>query len=154
MKQTITINCPDGKKAVYNEKTHIVDFVDITTRSKSWEEFCKNHPDTKGEYAVLADSICNTGNSKLRGDSAWYTLFKTKEDAEGIVAFMKLVRLHDEWVEGIHRPQIVSAIYYDYIYDKFDVLNSSHILWFPNTKLALEFLDCHRDLIKKAKRFI
>lgn len=48
MKQTITIEVPEGK--TYKQTTDkdgniIIQYVDKEpVRSKSWDEFCKNHP--------------------------------------------------------------------------------------------------------------
>lgn len=154
MEKILKINCPKGKDVIYDEDTMSIRFVDIEpTRSESWEEFCKNHPNTKGEYVVHPGSIMQAESMDLR-KGGWFSIFETKEDAEGIVAFMKLIRLHDEWVEGYGRNEAVASIYYEGNRDEIYISESWHTLWFPSFTLVDKFLDCHRDLIMKAKRFI
>ena len=90
-------------------------------------------------------------------------LFETKEDAEGILALIQLTRLHDEWV-GDWQPNLdkssqilagYSVAYKGYM--GFGIINNFYIhslLCFPTQEMAQEFLDCFKDLIEKAKRFI
>lgn len=156
MEQTIKINVPKSKKAVYNESTQIISFVDIEPiRSKSWEEFCKNNPNNADEYGVYADSIIKSVNPNLRTIHNFHNLFKTKEDAEGIVAFMKLVRLHDDWINDwkpINRWYSI-CVYNNEIVVK-DWICLQYLLSFPTENLAQDFLNCFKDLIEKAKKFI
>lgn len=154
MEKILKINCPKGKDVIYDEDTMSIRFIDIEpVQSESWDEFCKNHPNTKGEYVVHPGSIMKAETMDLR-KSGWFSIFETKEDAEGIVAFMKLIRLHDEWVEGYSRKNAVVAIYYECDIDEICVASAWNTLWFPDFYSADKFIDCHRDLIMKAKRFI
>lgn len=162
MEQKITIEVPEGKKAVYNEKTQVIEFVDIEPiRSRSWKEFCKNHPSTSNEFYIDNDGtilkFCGIIDRKNCANH-----LSTKEDAEGILALIQLIRLHDEWV-GDWKPA-AARDYKDYYAIKYDLLNANitvgegwntqHILSFPVKEMAKEFLNCFRDLIEKAKRFI
>ena len=48
MKQTIEIEVPDGKRAIWKDGKVI--FEDIKSQlPKTWEEFCKNYPCKKDE---------------------------------------------------------------------------------------------------------
>lgn len=158
MEQTITINVPEGKKAVYNESTKTIEFVDTEPiRSKSWEEFCKNHPDCTGEYYISSSGTIHklvTGWNRSIQECHSNNL-KTKEDAEGILALIQLTRLHDEWV-GDWKPtnRWYSVCVYNNEIVVEDWIASQYLLSFPTEKLALEFLRCFRDLIIKARRFI
>lgn len=58
MKQTIEIEVPDGKKAVW--KDNKVVFEDIKPQlPKTWEEFCSQNPIKKGEVYIGVN--CNIG---------------------------------------------------------------------------------------------
>ena len=102
MEQIIKIEVPEGKKAVYNESTKTIEFVDIEPiRSKSWEEFCKNHPNVSHEEWCLDNQrgyIAHYGIKGCKRNNTHKTLIATKEDAEGILALVQLTRLYDEWV--------------------------------------------------------
>lgn len=153
MEQVIKINVPEGKKAVYNETTQVIEFVNTEPiRSRSWEEFCKNHPDSESEYSISSATTSNIINRSIinRTNKCW---LETRDDAEGILALIQLTRLHDEWV-GDKRKISYNSIYWDYESNEFRISNNFHHLWFPNYRMAEEFLDCFRDLIEKAKRFI
>lgn len=157
MKQTIEIEVPEGKKAVYDDKNQCLKFVDAgPVRSKSWEEFCINNPVAKDEYVVDSiGSFIHKFSNINRGNRQ--TFLKTEEDAEGILALIQLTRLHDEWV-GDWKPDYVhyhSAIKYqkDGIIIT-DYLVTSNLLAFPSKEMAEEFLSCFEGLILDARRFI
>lgn len=167
--QTIKINVPDGKKVVYDEKTQTIEFVDIKPiKSKSWEEFCNNHPQISYEYYLqqsVTMVIPPTTETRINfrhishGEQS-KCLLKTKEDAEGILALIQLTRLHDEWI-GDWMPNYCddkTKKWHIYFFsDEIDIAWSheqKRFLVFPSKEMAKEFLDCFRDLIQKAKKFI
>lgn len=133
MEQTIKIDVPEGKKAIYVKHTKSIKFVDIdTNKSRSWEEYCCKNPLLELE---------------------------TKKDEESLVSLLKLTCLHDEWVEGwtpdytdnqekwvIEFHQNCLIVSYGFYTHRF--------LSFPTQACAQDFLDCFGDLIEKAKRFI
>lgn len=159
-KQTITIDIDvrDGYELKYNPETRTIEEVKKEpVRSKSWEEFCENHPITKEYYIndsglVYPITECNrTCCNNL----------ETKEDAEGILALIQLTRLHDEWVGDWKDSKLVDNGYiikYALKDDSYRIQLASvywqTILNFPTKEMAEEFLKCFKDLIKKAKRFI
>lgn len=159
-KQTITIDIDvrDGYELKYNPETRTIEEVKKEpVRSKSWEEFCENHPIMKEYYIndnglVYLITECNrTCCNNL----------ETKEDAEGILALIQLTRLHDEWVGDWKGSKLVDNGYiikYAFKDDSYRIQLASvywqTILNFPTKEMAEEFLKCFKDLIKKAKRFI
>ena len=167
MTQTIKIEVPEGKKAIYDKTTQIVKFVNIKpVRSKSWEEFCKNHDGEKGYY-IDTNSDISTYPIVKEWSNGSKDLLSTKEDAEGILALIQLTRLRDEWV-GDWKPKRDSTFelskYSDenkwniVVIDNAVVIVSNtvenHLLSFPTYKLAYEFLHCFRELLETAIRFI
>ena len=167
MKQTIEIEVPEGKEVIYDKDTKSIKFIDKKPiRSKSWYEFCINHPNTSGEWYFDTDKT--TFTDKPLNLSRRFTPFtlKNKEDAEGIIAFIQLIRFRDEWVGDWNIADVeredgewfaIKFIYKDCHQGSIDVVIKyleCDILTFPTEELAQEFINCFKDLIEKAKRFI
>lgn len=168
--QEIKIKVPEGKRAVYDEATQTIKFVDVAVpKSKNFLEFCQNNPDTLGEYYF--DSL-----GHVRKDNVGYernyciTYLKTEEDAKGILALIQLKRLHDEWV-GDWKPIYSAKTYYNehqtwvtpekYViyYHREELIvdvcyHNQRFLTFPTKEMATEFFSCFKDLIETAKMFI
>lgn len=144
MEQTITVKVPEGKKAVYNETTQTIEFVNIgPQRSESWQEYCKNHK-IETRYQV---------STRFCPDFA----FNKADDTLGIVALSKLKRLHDEWV-GDWKPSSKN-FYYTIVHEKDDFCvwtcsTMTPLLTFPTKEMATHFRKCFLDLLKEAKMFI
>lgn len=157
MEQTITINVPEGKVAKYNETTQTIEFLDKgPIRSKSWEGFCENHPDISNEYFITSDGRIEDYDNSVRLITDDKTLLSSKKDAEGILALIQLTRLHDEWV-GYWKPDY--ATYYSVKYSKASemvviISDNYGLLIFPTMDMAIEFKDCFKHLLLKAKKFI
>lgn len=159
MENIIKINIPENKvvKQIINSDGSInITFVDKKpTRSRSWKEFCINHPRITEEYYIDdwgSVSIITDCDRKCCNNLA------TKEDAEAIIALIQLTRLHDEWI-GDWKPKFrakPNAVIIN-TGNRIEVSVScycSALLLFPNQELAEEFLECFRILIEKAKKFI
>lgn len=166
--QTVNITIPKGKiaKQMTDENGDIIiKFVDPEPiRSKSWEEFCKNHPDCEGEYFIdyNGDVSRIDWTTSERGANSRGNLLQTQEDANAILALIQLTRLHDEWV-GDWKPK---PIWDGHVEIKYEIIIQSNkinvvdfgalqsLLMFPTREMAEEFVNCFRDLIEKAKRYI
>lgn len=106
MKQIITIEVPEGK--TYKQTTDkdgniIIQYIDKEpVRSKSWDEFCKNHPIVSKTEWCIAGNIITPACKEIKSREAAFIQAKgylsNKEDAEGILSLIQLTRLHDEWV--------------------------------------------------------
>ena len=167
MKQTITIEIPEGKtyKQTTDKNGNItIQYVDKeSVRSKSWEEFCKNHPIKSNTEWCINGSIITPVYAEIKSRESTFNQAKgylsTKEDAEGILALIQLIRLHDEWV-GDWKPNWDVGLKYCINYWCEGMLGvrvfyTSHkLLCFPIEEMAKEFLECFKDLIEKAKKFI
>ena len=58
MKQTIEIEVPDGKQAVWKDGKVV--FEDIKPQlPNTWEEFCKNYPIKSGEFSIEYNIIAS-----------------------------------------------------------------------------------------------
>lgn len=155
MENEVKIKVPDGKKAIQNVDSNgniVIKFEKVEPiRSKSWEEFCKNHSIVENEWFISSNGhilgpTSGPNNRDVVDDS---NFLETKEDAKGILALIKLTRLHDEWV-GNWKPNW--GDYYIHciiiqcnsiVIDRFRY--EQHTLSFPSYEMAEEFLNCFRD---------
>ena len=153
MKQTIEIEVPDGKKAVWKDNKII--FEDIEPQlPNTWEEFCKNYPIKKGECFIDASSnILETAwtSRHIYGDRNKLNI----KAAEQHLALMQLHQLRDcyrqGWKPNLTDPQNIFAIFH--YRDKYAVKNfiaSSKFLSFQSEEIANKFLYNFKDLIKQA----
>lgn len=102
MKQTIEIEVPDGKKAVW--KDNKVVFKDIEQPKpkypKTWGEFCNNYPIESNEHLIGDDSnICYWLGTKYR-QTTCKNMLPSKKAAEAHLALMQLHQLRDCYRQG------------------------------------------------------
>lgn len=155
MKQTIEIEVPDGKKAVW--KDNKVVFEDIKPKlPKTWEDFCSQNPVKNGEFYI--GGTCNilepvSGNRSIYGDK---NLLPNLKAAEAHLAYMQLHQLRDAWREG-WMPDWTDAKQSKYVIMNLHGIwkteqhtTTSRFLAFQDKKRADEFKDCFIDLIRKA----
>ena len=157
MKQTIEIEVPDGKKAVWKDGKVV--FEDIKPQlPKTWKEFCENHDTKKGERYM--DDCCNLevaiGGYK-RDALKDRNLLPSKQAVEAHLALMQLHQLRDCYRQGWkpdwneNRTAKYSIEYYDAKdYGVFTSHTMPAFLSFQSMEIAKEFLDNFRDLIKQA----
>lgn len=98
MKQTIEIEVPDGKKAVWKDGKVI--FEDITPKlPKTWEEFCKQSEEKENEYYI--SNCCfireSLGNRQKDTDR---NVLPNKQAAKQHLALMQLHQLRDCYRQG------------------------------------------------------
>ena len=161
MKQTIEIEVPDGKKAVW--KDNKVVFEDIKPQlPKTWEEFCYNN-DRKPNEAFIDNSseirlITERHERKPFGDR---NILPSKQAAKQHLALMQLHQLRDcyrqGWIPNLENRSKKYGIerIYNLIDDKTELRiceysNTSLFLTFPTLKLAEKFLNNFKDLIEQA----
>ena len=136
------------------------DELQIPTCVRSWEEFCEKY-DKNDEYFIgtFSDSICS--GVGIRDSKRDRNLLATKKDAEAFRALMQLVRLRDQWWETLDwEPDYTDYKYKYFISAETNKLNVActirynRILIFPTKEVAEDFLNCFRDLIEKAKKYV
>lgn len=157
MKQTIEIEVPDGKKAVWKEGKVV--FEDLEPKlPKTWEEFCEQNKVKKSEYFInnssyIAD-VWTDGNNE-RHKNCGKNILPNKQAAKQHLALMQLHQLRDcyrqGWVpnwddENEERYYIYNSRYYFII----DIAFASMFLTFQSKEIAEEFLNNFRDLIEQA----
>ena len=156
MKQTIEIEVPDGKKAVWKDNKVI--FEDIKPQlPKTWEEFCKQNVIRDGEHYIDSFSgiIKKTSIGTMRNCSFDRNILPNNQAAEAHLALMQLHQLRDCYRQG-WKPDW-SSVSGKYCIRKID--NSYSVIYYANLvtflsfqskEIASEFLTNFRDLIKQA----
>ena len=155
MKQTIEIEVPDGKKAVWKDNKVI--FEDIKPQlPKTWEEFCKQNVIRDGEHYIdsFSDIIKKTSIGTMRNCSFDRNILPNKQAAEAHLALMQLHQLRDCYRQG-WKPDRKGYNKYVIVKNrgKYDVLAGSWIscfLTFQDRERAEEFLTNFRELIEQA----
>lgn len=163
MKQTIEIEVPDGKKAIWTDGKVI--FQDINPQlPKTWEEFCEMKNFNKSEAYIDFNSHCVEVNL-LDDETRCYhddrNILPSKQAAEAHLVLMQLHQLRDYYRQG-WLPDYTDAFnkfcivqhfdYYSYEHN-YEIVASSIIprfLSFQSKEIAEKFLNNFRDLIEKA----
>lgn len=160
MKQTIEIEVPDGKKAIWKDGTVV--FEDIKPKlPKTWMEFCNNNKIEPNEYFIGDNStICYWLGTKYRQPTC-KNMLPSKKDAETHLILMQLHQLRDCYRQGwtpdwknYTTKYVIKNCYYTgtkHIEPKIiDAIYRRNFLAFPTFKLAEEFLNNFKDLIEQA----
>lgn len=156
MKQTIEIEVPDGKKAVWKEGKVV--FEDLEPKlPKTWEEFCERKEIKKGECFI--NTSCYIMEVRIdryneRRKNYDRNILPNNKSAEQHLVLMQLHQLRDCYRQGwtptldkvsfgiIKRVsgclEVKSFIYY------------LRFLSFQSEEIAKEFLNNFRDLIEQA----
>ena len=160
MKQTIEIEVPDGKKAVW--KDNKVVFEDIKPQlPKTWEEFCEQNRVKKGECYLSSSYTLMLDTKEGKRDSySDKKILPNRQAAKQHLALMQLHQLRDCYRQGWTpnwkddtTKYVLKNCYYSIKNVEPMLINGVHrcaFLSFPTFQLAEEFLNNFRDLIEQA----
>ena len=154
MKQTIEIEVPDGKKAIWKDNKVI--FEDIKPQlPKTWEEFCENYPVKSEEFFIGSLSKILTPGFRDRDIYVDRNVLPNCKAAEAHLALMQLHQLRDCYREGWEPNWNNDCNKYIIVKnrDKYVVFGgnwTNEFLSFQDRERAEEFLDNFRDLIEQA----
>ena len=158
MKQTIEIEVPDGKRAIW--KNGKVVFEDIKSQlPKTWEEFCKNYPINSGEFIIGLSSQIGSPRWGDRDINIDRNVLPNYKAGEAHLALMQLHQLRDCYREGWLPDGLSSQYSIEMYYDpsngvvKFRIIkyySISKFLSFQTEERAKEFLNNFRNFIEKA----
>lgn len=161
MKQTIEIEVPDGKKAVWEDGT--LKFIDVEpTMPKTWEEFCKVYPLQPTDTIINSNCSlcpCCLRIGELRRENEDRNYLPTQEAAGAHLALMQLHQLRDCYRQG-WTPNWSDNNSKWGIFNRRNeirvqpIVNRAGFLSFQTAEIAEEFLKNFRDLIKQAKDLI
>ena len=154
MKQTIEIEVPDGKKAVW--KNNKVIFEDIKPQlPKTWEEFCKQNKTNENEYYLSPLSRTIKAEINERHIYNDRNVLPNKQAAEQHLALMQLHQLRDcyrqgwipDWSDCKNKYCI---IYNGVLYCVIANTYTREFLTFQSIEIAQEFFKNFKDLIEQA----
>lgn len=154
MKQTIEIEVPDGKKAVWKDNKIV--FEDIKPQlPKTWEEFCEQNNIKKGECYLDASSSIRELEISKRNKHTDKNILPNKQVAEAHLALMQLHQLRDCYRQGWvpNYTDISKKWYITNFRNKLSVdaiINYGAFLSFQTKELAEQFLTNFKDLIEQA----
>ena len=160
MKQTIEIEVPEGKKAVWKDGKVI--FEDIKPQlPETWKEFCHNYEVQKGERYINQDSDIETTSSGIRLEYSDRNILPSEKAAKQHLALMQLHQLRDcyrqgwvpDYTSSSDKFYIISQFNfnsYKYDYKIIAFATIPHFLSFQSKEIAEEFLNNFRDLIEQA----
>ena len=154
MKQTIEIEVPDGKKAVW--KDNKVVFEDIKPQlPKTWEEFCRQNKIEKNECYLDACSCIEKALIRERCEDSDRNVLPNKQVAEQHLALMQLHQLRDCYRQGwepnwrnTSSKHCIRKQGNSYIIVCCGI--SVTFLSFQSREIAYEFLTNFRELIEQA----
>ena len=154
MKQTIEIDVPDGKIAIW--KDNKVVFEDIKPQfPKTWEEFCEQNVIKRSEcYLDISSCIVDMWDGK-RDISSDRNVLPNKQATEAHLALMQLHQLRDCYRQGWVPDWKVICDKYVIVKtkDKYDIFVNNwanRFLSFQDKETAREFLTNFRELIEQA----
>lgn len=157
MKQTIEIEVPDGKKAVWKDNKVI--FEDIKPKlPKTWDEFCEQNKIEKNECYLDACSCIAKAFIRERCKDSDRNVLPNKQAAEQHLALIQLHQLRDCYRNGWLPNESVSTHVIERYYDPNigDILRviryyqPSKFLSFQTREIAYEFLTNFSELIEQA----
>ena len=164
MKQTIEIEVPDGKKAIWKDNKIV--FEDIKPPlPKTWEEFCKQNNINKNKEEAFIhtsgeiETIKKVNTQRIVDYDK--NVLPSKQAAEQHLALMQLHQLRDcyrqGWIPDLEDKSIkycIEGYYNSYTrsikYQVVDLSCTSSFLSFPTNELAKEFLTNFWELIEQA----
>ena len=155
MKQTIEIEVPDGKKAVWKDNKIV--FEDIKPPlPKTWDEFCEQNLIKKGEYFLNSFSTSEQGTCEtIRHKDSDRNILPSEQAAEQHLALMQLHQLRDcyrqGWIPNYAENSKKWSIrkFKNKLY-AYSACHYSSFLSFQTEEIAEQFLTNFRDLIKQA----
>lgn len=154
MKQTIEIEVPDGKKAIWKDGKVV--FEDIKPQlPKKWKQFCEQNKIKSEEYFLDYDCCVIEAKTGNRDKITDRNVLPSKQAAEQHLALMQLHQLRDcyrqgwipdcsnnskKWCILKYNNKLIIDIHY----------NRIEFLSFQTREIAEEFLNNFRSLIEQA----
>ena len=136
---------------------------ELNSLPRSWEEFCtcyntikddEHYIDVDSNLLRVHDMIPNHNRLKI----ADRNIYPSKKSAEAHLAIIQLEQLRNCWWNGWEPIWDISQKYCIYLsHNEVQVrmcTNVARFLTFPTREMAIEFLECFRDLIELARNLI
>ena len=125
----------------------------------TWEEWVEQNSKVVNEYFVADNCIIERINSERRTFNSDDNLLATQEDAEAIIALIKLKRLRDTYRQGWVPDWETTDDKYSIEYYKDNlktrsIYHSNKFLTFQTFEIRDKFYTNFKNLIEQAKEFI
>ena len=155
-KQTIEIEVPEGKKAIWKDNKII--FEDIAPKlPETWEEFCELYP-IKSEEVFFDSCSKLTYQDYIKSRYCFVdkNMLSSRNAAEAHLAYMQLHQLRDCYRQGWvpdWNNSMTNKYCINFLKDKYTIYmynNSRYFLSFQSREIAEKFLKNFKDLIEKA----
>lgn len=154
--KVVTIEIPDDSELIKEGNIYKI----CRVIPKTWEEFCNRTP-IRQEYFIGYDSKINLRENKGRTSCGDRNLHASEVEAEATLALIQLIRLRKAWVGEWDPERTGTSIYYiqSTVDGRLTISFVSrymyrHTLTFPSESIAKQFMECFRDLLNKAERFL
>ena len=157
MKQTIEIEVPEGKQAIWKDGKIV--FEDIAPKlPETWEEFCELYSIKGWEHFIDSDSLILEAEKGKRLYKCDRNVLPSVEAAKAHLALIQLHQLRDcyrqgwvpDWRNREYNKYCISYFKNSEEYSINSYVNTPHFLAFQSKKLAEKFLENFKDLIKQA----
>lgn len=155
-KLEITIEVPDGKKAVWKDGKVVFEDI-VSGLPRTWMEFCDGHPLTADECYIgeTCGIIYSDKEAVRRGFITGANWLPSEQAARQHLALMKLHQLRDCYRQGWvpawkSREEKYCVSNYGNGYDVEYSETAPFFLAFQSKEIAEEFLRNFRDLIEQA----
>lgn len=155
MKQTIEIEVPEGKQAIWKDGKII--FEDIAPKlPESWEEFCELHPIKEEEVFIDSDSLITKAKKNQRLYRSYRNILPSAKAASAHLALIQLHQLRDcyrqgwtpNWKDNNSDKYCVALSENEYGVYKYSQIR--RFLSFQSKEIAEKFFKNFKDLIEKA----
>ncbi len=146
-----------GRDVWRGRNAEFMKWYDSENRPNSWEEYCEQHPITKGDCCIEDGEVCEMWNPLLtpqERDPKTCVDVMSEKLCDAFIAYMKLIQLRNAWVQdhgGFDEMcyKIVTLENRTNLYlIKTDY--STNGLSFADRETGYEFLKTFKDLLKTA----
>lgn len=156
MIQTLKIEVPEGKKAVWKDGKVV--YEDLPPKlPDTWEEFCDSHFIYK-EWLIGGDSSIIPIELKHRHPKVNRSVLSSKEAGDAHLALLQLHQLRDcyrqgwtpDWKDAESDKYCITYWGNPGEYEVYRYVVNSHFLSFQSQEIAEKFLENFKDLIEQA----
>lgn len=143
-----------GRDVWRKRNSEFMQWYDSENRPLSWEEYCEQHPITKGDCCIEDGEVCEMWNPLLtpqERDPKTCVDVMSEKLCDAFIAYMKLIQLRNAWVNSSFDPLchkivvIEDTIVFELCYANTNGLS------FPTNKMAKEFAETFKDILDIAK---
>ena len=161
----LKIQIPDGYEIDKEKSTFekIVFKKKEVNKPRNWEEYCRLQKNSSA-VGYFINSYCDVSEKEwatfYEATNEWRYIIPSKELAEAFIAMMQLMSLRQAWI-GDWKPDWSCGYSSNYCVvgagDRFDVCilgKCRYALSFPTEEMAIDFINCFKDLLEIAKPLI